>query len=94
VLDGAGFVSGVERLISAARGTGGGIKLGGVRLGDVFSDLLGLALSHRVKLETCFVQVATSIIVLEGVGRQLKPATDIMLAARPLLAEALLQKLW
>jgi len=92
VLDGPGFVSGVERLISSTRGTG--ITLGGVRLGEVFSDLLGLALSHRVKLETCFVQVATSIIVLEGVGRQLKPTTDIMLLARPLLAEAILQKLW
>merc|ERR1712079_181441 len=56
VLDGAGFISGVERLISSARGE---ITLAGVRVGDLFSDLLGLALSHRVKLETCFVQVAT-----------------------------------
>jgi len=92
VLDGAGFVSGVERLISSARGAG--INLGGIRIGDIFSALLGLALSHRVKLETCFVKVATSIIVIEGVARQLKPATDLMLAARPLLAEAVLQKLW
>ncbi|CAK9103481.1 unnamed protein product [Durusdinium trenchii] len=67
---------------------GMGFALGKVRLGECFGRMLTLACDHRVKLETSFVTVATSIIVLEGVGRQLNPIADLAAAARPLLAEA------
>ncbi|CAK0847869.1 unnamed protein product [Prorocentrum cordatum] len=63
VVDEEGFVDSISRLISSARG--GGVALGKVRIGDIFSEMLGLACSHRVKLETNFVKVANSIIVLE-----------------------------
>jgi len=92
VRDEEAFVSGVAGLITSVRS--GGIALGKVRLGDVFTKMLGLACDHCVKLETSFVTVATSIIVIEGVGRQLRPLTDIVMAAQPLLVEALTQKLW
>merc|ERR1712203_973505 len=87
VIDEEGFVAGVAELISSLRS--GGIALGKVRLGDCFNKMIGLACDHRVKLETGFVTVATSIIVIEGVGRQLNPVVDLILAARPLLLEAL-----
>jgi len=92
VVDKAGFVAGVERLVHAVRGQG--LALGSVRLGEVFGDMLTLALAHKVKLETSFVQVATSIIVLEGVGRQLNPLVDLLMIMKPMLVEALTQRLW
>lgn len=92
VVDRAGFVAGVARLVGEVRGHG--LSLGSIRLGEVFGEMLGLALAHRVKLETSFVKVATSIIVLEGVGRQLNPVVDLILAAKPLLVEALAQRFW
>lgn len=92
VIDEAGFVKGIEDLVGQVRE--GGIALGRIRMGDLFGTLLSLALEHRVRLETVFVKTVTSIIVLEGVGRQLSPVVDLMLAARPLLAEAVTQRLW
>eukprot|EP00931_Biecheleriopsis_adriatica_P006559 TRINITY_DN10794_c0_g2_i1.p1 TRINITY_DN10794_c0_g2~~TRINITY_DN10794_c0_g2_i1.p1 ORF type:complete len:554 (-),score=91.93 TRINITY_DN10794_c0_g2_i1:41-1702(-) len=92
VRDEEGFVAGVNELVS--RVWGSGIALGKVKLGDIFGRMLGLACEHRVKLETSFVTVATSIIVLEGVGRQLNPIVDLAAAARPLLAEAVKNRIW
>jgi len=86
------FVAGVGELVSSVWGVG--LALGNVRLGEIFGKMLGLACYHRVKLETSFVTVATSIIVLEGVGRQLNPVTDLAAAARPLLAEAVARRIW
>lgn len=87
VRDEAGFVAEVGSLVSEVCGKG--FALGKVRLGECFGQLLSLACEHRVKLETSFVTVATSIIVLEGVGRQLSPIVDLAAAARPMLAEAI-----
>lgn len=92
VLDEGAFVKGVEDLICQMRGAG--IMLGKLKFGELFGRLLSLACQHRVKLETSFVNVAVSIIVLEGVGRQLHPLTDLLALASPLLAEAVTQKLW
>ncbi|CAK9047800.1 Uncharacterized aarF domain-containing protein kinase 2 [Durusdinium trenchii] len=80
------FVASVGQLVNEVCGMG--FALGKVRLGECFGRMLTLACDHRVKLETSFVTVATSIIVLEGVGRQLNPIADLAAAARPLLAEA------
>jgi len=87
VRDEAGFVAEVGSLVSEVCGKG--FALGKVRLGECFGQLLSLSCEHRVKLETSFVTVATSIIVLEGVGRQLSPIVDLAAAARPMLAEAI-----
>jgi len=92
VVDPEGFVAGVEELIGRMRGIG--ISLGKVRIGDILGQMLGLACAHRVKLETSFVTVCTSIIVFEGVGRQLDPMVDLLNLARPLLAEVVMSKLW
>lgn len=92
VRDEEAFIEGVSKLVSQV--WDGGLMLGKVRLGQVFSDMLSLACDHRVQLETGFVTVATSIIVIEGVGRQLNPITDLAAAARPLLAEAVARRIW
>eukprot|EP00928_Gymnodinium_smaydae_P032146 TRINITY_DN23356_c0_g4_i1.p1 TRINITY_DN23356_c0_g4~~TRINITY_DN23356_c0_g4_i1.p1 ORF type:complete len:587 (-),score=86.48 TRINITY_DN23356_c0_g4_i1:277-2037(-) len=94
VRDPDGFVTSVGALVSDVLKDGLGLHLGRVRLGEVFSRLLGLASYHRVRLESSFVTVATSIIVCEGVGRQLDPGMDLAAAARPLLAEAVRNRIW
>lgn len=80
------FVASVGQLVNEVCDMG--FSLGKVRLVECFGRMLSLACDHRVKLETSFVTVATSIIVLEGVGRQLNPIADLAAAARPMLAEA------
>lgn len=91
VLDEAVFLASVARLVGLLRS---GLSLGKLHIGDLFGQMLALACHHRVKLETSFVKVATSIIVVEGVGQQLNPFTDLIGAARPLLVEAVRQRLW
>ncbi|CAE8685117.1 unnamed protein product, partial [Polarella glacialis] len=92
VRDREGFVAAVGELCSNFWGLG--LALGKVGMGDIFGRMMSLACDHRVKLETSFVTVATSIIVLEGVGRQLNPIVDLAGAARPLLAEAVARSIW
>jgi len=90
VRDEPGFIAEVGSLVNQVCGMG--LALGKVRLGECFGRMLSLACEHRVKLETSFVTVATSIIVLEGVGRQLNPVVDLAVAARPMLVEAVSRK--
>jgi len=91
VIDPERFVEGVGSLIDSF--VSGGLALGQVSLGDAFSRLISLACDHRVKLETSFVTVANSIILIEGVGRQLNPVVDLLLQARPLLVDAMMGNL-
>lgn len=93
IRDPQGFVAGVAGLVSEVQ-EGGGVKLGHVRIGDILGRMLSLACDHRVKLETSFVTTVMGIIVAEGVGRQLDPSVDLLGAAKPLLVEAVVGKLW
>jgi aarF domain-containing kinase len=52
--------------------------LGRVRVGDVLAEVLAVARRHHVRLEGDFVNVVLSILVLEGVGRQLDPDLDLL----------------
>lgn len=86
VIDEEIFVQRVADLVHKARGKG--MSLGKFGIGDILAQMLQLAYYHRVKLETSFVTVVTSIIVLEGVSRQLDPTTDVIEAATPFLVKA------
>merc|ERR1712039_76418 len=86
VIDEDIFVERVGELVSRAREKG--FSLGAFGLGDILTQMLQLAYAHRVKLETSFVTVVTSIIVVEGVGRQLDPSVDVIEAATPHLVKA------
>lgn len=92
VHDADGFVTGVQDLVADVWGSG--LNLGQVKLGEVFRRMLSLACFHQVKLETSFVSVATSIIIIEGLGRQLDPVTDLAAVVRPLLADAVKRRIW
>jgi len=87
IIDEAGFVTGMTDLIGRFFHSGG-LTLSAVRIGDGLGQLMGLACRHRVRLQTSFVTVVTSIMVLEGVSRQLNPFNDLLAAATPLIIEA------
>lgn len=86
VIDEDGFVENVGDLVSSA--CSHGFSLGKWGIGDTLRQILQLAYNHNVKLDTSFVTVVTSIVVLEGVSRQLDPDTDVLKAATPYLARA------
>lgn len=86
VIDEEVFVERVADLVHRARAKG--LSLGKFGIADTLGQMLQLAYSHRVKLEAGFVTVVTSIVVLEGVSRQLDPTVDIIEAATPYLVKA------
>lgn len=51
--------------------------LGNVKIGDVLNDVLGMVRHHHVRLEGDFVNVVISILLLEGIGRNLDPNLDL-----------------
>ncbi|KAL9615326.1 MAG: hypothetical protein Q9167_000297 [Letrouitia subvulpina] len=51
--------------------------LGNVKIGDVLNDVLSMVRHHHVRLEGDFVNVVISILLLEGIGRNLDPNLDL-----------------
>jgi len=51
--------------------------LGNIKIGDVLSEVLDMVRSHHVRLEGDFVNVVLSILLLEGIGRNLDPDLDL-----------------
>ena len=48
--------------------------------------------NHHVRLEGDFVNVVISILLLEGIGRQLDPEMDLFKSAIPILREVSTQR--
>ncbi|KAL9045936.1 MAG: hypothetical protein Q9214_001107 [Letrouitia sp. 1 TL-2023] len=61
--------------------------LGNVKIGDVLNDVLGMVRHHHVRLEGDFVNVVISILLLEGIGRNLDPNLDLFKSALPILRQ-------
>eukprot|EP00392_Amoebophrya_sp_AT5.2_P000508 g509.t1 len=59
-----------------------------MHVAHVTGKLLLYAGQHNVTLESCFVNVALSLAVMDGLGRQLKDDFNIFRAATPFLAQA------
>lgn len=59
--------------------------LGNIKIGDVLSDVLGMVREHHVRMEGDFVNVVISILLLEGIGRQLDPDLDLFKRYAPLI---------
>ncbi|KAK9470951.1 ABC1 family-domain-containing protein [Dipodascopsis tothii] len=60
-------------------------RLGNVRIGDILTEALQMVRVHHVRMEGDFVNVVISILLLEGIGRQLDPNIDIFRSALPIL---------
>ena len=61
--------------------------LGQIKFGDVLNEVLRMVRTHHVRLEGDFVNVVISILLLEGIGRQLDPEMDLFRSAIPILRE-------
>ncbi|GME28299.1 ABC1 family protein, mitochondrial [Neofusicoccum parvum] len=51
--------------------------LGNIKIGDILNEVLTMVRQHHVRLEGDFVNVVLSILLLEGIGRQLDPEMDL-----------------
>lgn len=51
--------------------------LGNIKIGDILNEVLDMVRSHHVRLEGDFVNVVLSILLLEGIGRNLDPDLDL-----------------
>ena len=62
-------------------------NLGAVRIGNLLHNAMNMVRAHHVKLEGDFVNVVVSIMLLEGIGRQLNPDLDLFKSALPVLRD-------
>lgn len=51
--------------------------LGNVKVGDLLSQMLGMVRQHHVRMESDFITIVLSILLLEGIGRTLDPGMDL-----------------
>lgn len=63
------------------------LALGHMRIGDILGDVLAMVRHHHVRMEGDFVNVVISILLLEGIGRQLDPHIDLLSSALPILRQ-------
>jgi aarF domain-containing kinase len=61
--------------------------LGQIRISDVLTAVLKGVREHHVKMEGDFVNTVISILLLEGIGRQLDPGLDLFASALPILRQ-------
>ncbi|WVQ72324.1 hypothetical protein IAR50_001874 [Cryptococcus sp. DSM 104548] len=62
-------------------------SLAKIKLSDVLTDVLKAVRQHHVKMEGDFVNTVISILLLEGIGRQLDPEMDLFKSALPILRQ-------
>ncbi|KDN44741.1 ABC1-domain-containing protein [Tilletiaria anomala UBC 951] len=60
-------------------------SLAQIKISDVLSQVLAAVRKHHVKMEPDFVNTVISILLLEGIGRQLDPDMDLFKSALPIL---------
>lgn len=63
------------------------LALGNVKIGDILQQVLSMVRNHHVRLEGDFVNVVISILLLEGIGRNLDPDVDLLSSSLPILRE-------
>ncbi|KAF7311069.1 ABC1-domain-containing protein [Mycena chlorophos] len=62
-------------------------SLGQIKISDVLVEVLRSVREHRVKLESSFINVVISVLLLEGIGRRLDPGLDLFKSALPILRQ-------
>lgn len=62
-------------------------SLAKIKIADVLSQVLTNVREHHVKMEADFVNTVISILLLEGIGRQLDPEMDLFKSALPILRQ-------
>ncbi|KAI0034188.1 ABC1-domain-containing protein [Vararia minispora EC-137] len=62
-------------------------SLGQIKISDILTDVLKAVRQHHVKMEGDFINTVISILLLEGIGRQLDPGLDLFKSALPILRQ-------
>lgn len=62
-------------------------SLGQIRISDILHSVLQAVREHHVKMEANFVNTVISVLLLEGIGRQLDPGLDLFKSALPILRQ-------
>lgn len=62
-------------------------SLGQIKISDILTDVLKAVRHHHVKMEADFINTVISILLLEGIGRQLDPGLDLFKSALPILRQ-------
>ncbi|KAI8354039.1 hypothetical protein BD560DRAFT_407949 [Blakeslea trispora] len=61
--------------------------LGSVKIGGLLHETMNMVRAHHVKMEGDFINVVVSVMLLEGIGRQLNPDLDLLKNALPVLRD-------
>jgi len=62
-------------------------SLGQIKISDILTEVLKAVKQHHVKMEGDFINTVISILLLEGIGRQLDPGLDLFKSALPILRQ-------
>lgn len=85
VIDGEVFALKMQKLILDVKNTA--MSLGKIKIADLLSDVMSMVRTHHVPMEGDFANVVISILILEGIGRQLNPNIDLFKTALPILRQ-------
>lgn len=89
VADPEGFQDKMAALISDVHRKG--LLLSNVSVGSLLKQVLQNCYEHHVRLESRYVSIVLSIILAEGMGRQLDPDINIIERARPFIIRAAME---
>lgn len=62
-------------------------SLGNIKIADVLYEVLRAVRTHHVRMEADFVNTIISLLLLEGIGRQLDPQMDLLKSSLPILRQ-------
>lgn len=60
-------------------------SLGQLKISDILTEVLRMVRTHHVRMEGDFINTVLSILLLEGIGRQLDPGLDLFKSSLPIL---------
>jgi len=85
VIDEETFALKIQHLVLSVKSKT--FSLAQIKISDILTDVLTAVRQHHVKLEGDFVNTVISILLLEGIGRQLDPNMDLFKSALPILRQ-------
>ncbi|RPA96430.1 ABC1-domain-containing protein [Choiromyces venosus 120613-1] len=83
VIDNEIFALKMQHLILAVKSRT--LALGNIKIGDLLTQVLQMVRVHHVRMEGDFINVVLSILLLEGIGRNLDPNLDLLQSSLPML---------
>lgn len=85
VVDDETFALKIQHLVLSVKSRT--FSLAQIKISDILSEVLQAVRTHHVRLEGDFINTVLSILLLEGIGRQLDPNMDLFKGALPILRQ-------